>query len=75
MSYSKVEKSVEELKVEESEMRRDRRSREVLTSRKGKTDYGAQNKQGIQPRHEKPKGEPDNGRKQGEIHEPSNDRV
>ena len=47
----------------------------ALTSRKGKPDYGAQDKQGIEPGHEKPKGEPDNGRKQGNPHEPSNDRV
>ena len=38
---------------------------EALTSRKGKTDYRAQNKQGIQQRHGKPKAEPDNGCKQG----------
>ena len=33
------------------------RSREALRSRKGKPDYGAQNKQGIQPRNGKLKGE------------------
>ena len=48
---------------------------EALTSWKGKTDYAAQNKRGIQPRRGKPKGEPDNGRKQGEHKEPSNDRL
>ena len=47
----------------------------ALTWRKGKTDYEAQNKQRIQPRHGKPKGKPDNSRKQEEPHEPSNDRV
>ena len=45
---------------------------EALTSRKGKTDYGAQNKYGIQPRYGKSKGEPDNDCKQGKFHEPSN---
>ena len=44
-------------------------------SKKGKADYGTQNKQGIQLKHGKPKGEPENGRKQGELHELSNDRV
>ena len=48
---------------------------EAMTSRKGKTDYRTQNKQGIQLRYGKPKGEPDNDRKQGELHELSNDRV
>ena len=65
----KKAKSVEGLKVGESERRRDRRAREALTSRKGKTDYGAHNKQGIQPRHGKLKGKPNNGRKQGEPYE------
>ena len=44
--------------------------REALTSRKGKTDYRAKNKQNIQPGHGKPKGKPDNTCKQGEPHEP-----
>ena len=48
---------------------------EALTSQKGKPDYGAQRKQGIQSRYGKSKGEPVNSRKQGELHEPSNDRV
>ena len=40
---------------------------EVLTSKKGKTDYGVQNKQGIQPRYGKSKGEPDNGPKSHQM--------
>ena len=48
-------KVFEELKVGDLE-RREIAHGEILTSRKGKTDYGAQNKPGIQPRHGKPKG-------------------
>ena len=48
---------------------------EALSSRKGKTDYVAQINQGIQPRHGKPKGEPDKGRKEGKPHQPLSDSV
>ena len=55
-------KSVEELNVGNSERRRDRHSRGGTDVKEGKTDYGTQNKQDIQPRYGKLKGEPDNGR-------------
>ena len=64
-----------ELKVGDSKRRRDRLSRGGTNIKEGKTVYGAQNKQGIQPRYGKQKGEPDNGHKQEEPHEPSNGRV
>ena len=46
-----------------------------IDSKLGGTDSWAQNKEGIQPSHGKPKGKPDNGHKQGEPHEPSYDHV
>ena len=54
---------VEEIKVGDSEKKRNRSSREALTSRKGKTDYEEKNNQRIQSRNGKPKGRSDNGRK------------
>ena len=48
---------------------------EALKSWMGKTDQGAQNKTGIQLRYGKSRDETENGRKQGELHDPSNDRV
>ena len=68
-------KSVEELKLGDSERRKDRRSRGGNDTKEEKNDYGEPNKQGIQPGYGKPKGEPDKGRKYEEHHEPSNDRV
>ena len=53
--------SVEDLKIGDSERRRDRRSRGGTDVREGKTDYGVENKQGIQSRYGKQKDEPDNG--------------
>ena len=64
-----MQEKYETLKGEE------RRSREGTDVKEGKADYGAQNKQGTQPRHEKGKGEPDNVQKHGEFHEASNDLV
>ena len=68
-------KRIEELNVGNLERRKADAHGKALTSRKAKTDYGAQNKQGIQPRYGKSKGEPVNGPKQGELHEPSNNHV
>ena len=62
---------MEEVKVGDSERRKDRHSWGGTGARKGKIDYRAQNKQGIQPIYGKLKSEPDNGCKQGKLHKPS----
>ena len=49
--HSKPSFAKDKVKVGDSEMRRNRCSREALIARKGKTGYGAPNKHGIEPRH------------------------
>ena len=56
-------KSVEELKVEESERRINRHSRGDTDVKKGENRLRGTEQAGIQPRHGKPKGETDNSRK------------